>query len=50
MKMINISSWMLIHHKINDKDDCAEVLLSDIIKPKENTQKRKSFKNKMSLA
>lgn len=49
MKIINLSSWMLIDHKIDDKEGCAEVLLSDILKPMENMQKRKSFKKKMPL-
>lgn len=46
MKIINISSWMLIDYKIDDKEGCAEVLLSDILKPMENMQKRRSFKRK----
>lgn len=49
MKIINISSWMLIDYKIDDKEGCAEVLLSDILKPMENMQKRRSFKKKMPL-
>lgn len=37
---------MLIDHKINDKECCAEVLLSDILKPMENMGKEKVSKRK----